>query len=245
MKRTKRYILLNPGLVEYGKAWALQRRLFFERSRDRIHDVLLLLQHPPVYTFGRRSIKEQPFLVEGFPLQVSIYHVDRGGGATFHGPGQIVGYPILKLNSYTTDYHSYLRMLEEVMIRTLKDFHINSGRRAGYTGVWTDSGKIGSIGIRIVKGVTMHGFSLNVNNDLSFFEWIIPCNLKDVKITSMLEIIKQEPCLDRVNERLVYHFEDVFAVRKIDIHIEMKLSAISISHTTLDFPLIQPPCLQL
>ena len=143
--------LLKPGLVEYGRAWELQKELFSERSQNKIIDTLLILQHPPTYTFGRRSLKhvipaqagiqnagsglDSHFRGNDGGSLFAIYQVKRGGGATYHGPGQIVAYPILGLKTYTTDFHTYLRMLEEVMIKTLTDFRIKSYRRPGFTGV--------------------------------------------------------------------------------------------------------------
>ena len=212
---------MRPGLVEYGKAWDIQREIFFARSNDEIEDTLILLQHPPAYTFGRSSEIEQPILKEPNRTEdvnnASIYFVDRGGGAAYHGPGQIVCYPILCLRPYTADYHTYLRMLEDVIIKTLKDFQIDSHKLKDLTGVWVDNKKIGCIGVRIIKGFTMHGFSLNVTNDLSPYEKIIPCNIKDLKITSMKEIlgpekIGQEQDISTVEERLIMNFSEVFNI---------------------------------
>ncbi|MBI4007113.1 MAG: lipoyl(octanoyl) transferase LipB, partial [Planctomycetes bacterium] len=161
----KRCRVLNLDTVEYGKAWQLQRNLFSARSSGKIDDVLVLTQHPPTYTIGRRGdtsqllISKEELTRRGY----SIYEVDRGGAITYHGPGQIVGYPILGMKSYTDDYYEYLRMLEEVMIRTLNELGIHAGRRAGFTGVWVNvenppsvgrGEKIGSIGVRIVMGYT-------------------------------------------------------------------------------------------
>lgn len=199
-------------MVEYGKAWEIQKDLFHARSRNEIIDTLMLLQHPPTYTFGRRSQQGQP-LLEGKDLSsVPLYHVDRGGGATYHGPGQLVGYPILGLKTYTSDYHIYLRMLEDVMIRTLADFDIDSEGLKGYTGVWVKGEKIGSIGVRIIRGFTMHGFALNVNNDLTPFDKIVPCNIMGVKMTSMAEIFGMPVNIQEVEENLTDYFAKVFDV---------------------------------
>ncbi|MBI5406714.1 MAG: lipoyl(octanoyl) transferase LipB [Nitrospirae bacterium] len=142
-----------------------------------------------------------------------IYWVDRGGGATYHGPGQIVGYPIIGLKDYTTDLHAYLRMLEEVMMGTLKGFQIESQRLKGYTGVWVEGEKIGSIGVRVIRGVTMHGFSLNVNNDLAPFDKIVPCNIRGVRMTSMSRILRSELIMSEVEEGVTDHFARVFDVK--------------------------------
>ena len=217
--------------MEYGKAWEIQREFFHKRSQSEIIDTLLILQHPPTYTFGRRTICH-PELVSGslmMPAEeilkqvqndsghdqvcAAIFHVDRGGGATYHGPGQLVGYPIIELKSYTTDFHTYLRMLEDVMIRTLADFYIKSQRRSGYTGVWVNGEKIASIGVRIVRGFTMHGFSLNVNNDLAPFDKIIPCNINGVKMTSISKISGTTLNIREVEESLISNFARGFNVK--------------------------------
>ncbi len=213
MRRCK---LLRPGLVEYGKAWDIQREIFSARSNDKTDDTLIILQHPPTYTFGRTSKAEQPLLKENDP-NAAVYFTDRGGGATYHGPGQIVVYPIIGIKSYTSDYHTYLRMLEDVMIKTLADFRINSQRKKGFTGVWVDEKKIGCIGVRIIRDFTMHGFSLNVNNDLAPFDNIIPCDIKGVKMISMKEILGteipgSELNISAVEERLLTNFSEVFEV---------------------------------
>ncbi|MGR3310272.1 MAG: lipoyl(octanoyl) transferase LipB [Candidatus Brocadiales bacterium] len=237
-------LLLNLGTVEYGKAWQLQRNLFSARVSSKIDDVLVLVQHPPTYTIGRRGdanqllIPEEELIRQGY----SVYKVDRGGAITYHCPGQIVGYPILNIKSYTEGYYDYLRMLEEVMIRTLKELGIYAGRRTEFTGVWVNSDmnaeygmrneehlrsphstlrnphairnpqKIGSVGVRIVMGYTMHGFSLNVNNDLSPFSMIIPCNIQDVKMTSICQILGTPVPYKKVEDNIVRQFGNVFGV---------------------------------
>ena len=217
MKRLERCHLLSLGLVEYGKAWGMQKDLFQARSRNEIIDTLILLQHPPTYTFGRRSqpgqqVLEKQVLEKKDSTETAIYWVDRGGGATYHGPGQIVGYPIIGLKSYTSDFHTYLRMLEDVMIGTLAEFNITSQRLKGYTGVWGDGEKIGSIGVRIIKGVTMHGFSLNINNDLAPFDKIVPCNIQGVEMTSMSKIVGTTLNISEVEKSLIDNFSIVFDV---------------------------------
>ena len=207
----RRCQVLNLGLVEYGKTWEIQKDLFHARSLDRVVDTLLLLQHPLTYTFGRRTLSNLIPPESPWPAP-AIYQVDRGGGATCHGPGQIVGYPIIGLKDYTTDLHAYLRMLEEVMMGALKDFRIDSHRLKGYTGVWVEGEKIGSIGVRIIRGVTMHGFSLNVNNDLAPFDKIVPCNIRGVRMTSMSRILRTELIMSEVEEGVTDHFARVFDV---------------------------------
>lgn len=208
----KRCLLHRLGLVEYGKAWNIQRDLFSERLSNKIDDTLIILQHPPTYTFGRSGKINQSGLNEIGFNGYDIYFTDRGGGATYHGYGQLVGYPIIGIKSYTSDFHEYLRMLEEVMIKTLTDFDIDSVRIKGLTGVWVNEKKIGCIGVRIIRNVTMHGFSLNVNNDLLPFERIVPCGIKGVKMTSMAEILGSELIFAYVEEVLIKKFSEVFNV---------------------------------
>ncbi len=190
----------------------MQRRLFHERSAGIVPDTLIILQHHPAYTLGRRSLPFQPAPDDEVCNGIPVYRVDRGGGATYHGPGQVVAYPVLGLRSYTPDYYSYLRMLEEVIILTLSDFSIVSERLSGFTGVWAGGRKIASIGVRIVRGITMHGFSLNVNNDLTPFRNIIPCNIHAVQMTSMTEISGLELIMPEVEKCLVNNFARVFGV---------------------------------
>lgn len=214
--------LLNPGLVEYGSAWDLQKRLFDERCNNKIPDTLIILQHPPTYTFGRRSLKDQPAFDENSSSDVSSYRVDRGGGATYHGPGQVIAYPVFRLRSYTEDYYTYLRMLEEVTMDTLRDFGISAERVKDYTGVWVNGKKIGSIGVRIIRGITMHGLSLNVNNDLTPFKRIIPCNIHGVEMTSMSEISSCTFSMQEVEMGLVNNFAKVF---DLDIGNDVKYTS--------------------
>lgn len=220
----KKCLLLNPGLVEYGSAWDLQKRLFHERSIGMVSDTLILLQHPPTYTLGRRSLPVQPVLDDNCGNGIPIYRVDRGGGATYHGPGQVVAYPILGLRSYTLDYYNYLRLLEDVIIHTLSDFNITSDRVDGFTGVWVDGKKVGSIGIRIIRGITMHGLSLNVNNDLTPFRKIIPCNIHGVEMTSMTQISGNTLNIKEVEMSLVNNFSKVFDIEVSQIHVDNEYS---------------------
>ena len=217
----RKCLLLQLDMVEYGEAWEFQKALLEARISDKIEDCLILLQHPPTFTFGRRY-KESSLISNkeyyersGF----SVYKTDRGGLSTYHGPGQIVGYPVLKMSTYTKDYYQYLRMLEDVMIRTLLDFGIKAGRNEGYTGVWVDKAKIGFIGVRIALGYTMHGFSLNVNNDLSPFNYITPCGIPAVRITSMQELLDERINIEEVYNKLVNHYSNVFLAQMIPIEM--------------------------
>lgn len=218
----RRGLLLQLDTVEYGDAWEFQKTLFEARIADRIEDCFILLQHPPTFTFGRRY--KEPNLVsnkeyyerKGF----AVYKTDRGGLATYHGPGQVVGYPVIKMSGSTRDYYQYLRMLEEVMIRALSDFGIEAGRNVGYTGVWVKEAKIGFIGVRIALGYAMHGFSLNVNNDLLPFNFITPCGIQGVRVTSIQKLLNKNININEVYDKLANHFSDVFHIQLIPV--EMK-----------------------
>lgn len=215
MKR--KCLFLQLDTVEYGEAWELQKSLLDARISGKVADCLLLLQHPPTFTYGRRY-KEDNLIANkeyyegnGF----AIYKTNRGGLATYHGPGQIVGYPIIKISAYTKDYYQYLRMLEEVMIRTLIDFGIVAERNEGYTGVWVNNAKIGFIGVRMVFGYAMHGFSLNVNNDLSPFHYITPCGIQGVRITSAEEVLNTNVDIKKFYDTLANRYSDVFQIQMI------------------------------
>ncbi len=227
-------LLLKLDLVEYGKAWEFQKRLFNLRRSNQIEDVLIILQHPPTYTLGRRNKKTNHFLTDENQLRnmgYFIYRTDRGGAATYHGPGQIVCYPIIGMKSYTEDYYHYLRMLEEVMIKTLRDYKIKSRRDERYTGVWVEKEKIGFVGVRIVGGTTMHGFSLNVNNDFSPFKMIVPCGIQDVMITSISKLLKTNVDTKETTTLIIRNFADVFGVEMQTISLEEILEEIGANET--------------
>jgi lipoate-protein ligase B len=175
------------GVVPYGEALELQRALAEDRIAGRIPDTLLLLEHPPVITLGRGWKKSSlPLDAEALRRRgIEVFEIERGGDVTYHGPGQLVGYPIIGLQQHTPDLHWYLRQLEAVLIAALADFGIPAQRSTGYTGVWTGGRKIASIGIHVKQWVTWHGFALNVTTDLSPFSLIVPCGIPDVVMTSV------------------------------------------------------------
>ena len=174
------------GRVDYPAAWAWQKELYLARLEDERLDSLMLLEHPPTYTLGRRA--DENDLVYGEAEMagqgIGLYNVDRGGRATYHGPGQLVGYPILKLGE-RYDVVRYLRNLEEVVIRTAADLGVDATRDPEHTGVWVGNNKIGAIGVKITRGITMHGFAFNVTTDLSMFNGIVPCGIQDRWVTSV------------------------------------------------------------
>jgi lipoate-protein ligase B len=167
------------GLVPYAEAWALQDELHAQRIAGEIGDTLLLLEHPHVYTIGRRGTHDDVLRPD-----VDVVETDRGGQVTYHGPGQLVGYPIIDLGP-AADLVGYVRRLEDVMIASLRRFGIEAVRDEGNTGVWVGNAKIGAIGVRVTRNVTKHGFALNVSTDLSYFTGIIPCGITDKGVTSM------------------------------------------------------------
>jgi len=176
-------LVAELGAVEYGEAVALQHELHARRRAGSLEDVLLLLEHPPVYTCGRRSEPgELPMGEAWYRSQgIDVVTTDRGGRVTYHGPGQLVGYPIMQI----VDVVDYLRRMERAIVAALSDFGVSASAREGLTGVWVQDRKVGSIGVHVSRGVTTHGFAVNVINDLQPFEWIVPCGLEGVRMTSV------------------------------------------------------------
>jgi lipoate-protein ligase B len=200
------------GMVEYGAAYQLQKKLHQQRVEGEVEDTLLLLEHPPTITVGKAGSINN-ILVPRETLSkmgISLYFVDRGGDVTYHGPGQLVGYTILDLSSRGGDLKRYVRDLEEVLIRTLEDFSLKAGRDPQHVGVWIDQKKIASIGLSIREWVTMHGFALNVSTDLECFSLIHPCGFKDRKTASLQELLSSCPSLEQVTESLLQHFYEIF-----------------------------------
>ncbi len=199
------------GRVEYPSAWAWQRELFCARLDDERADSLMLLEHPPTYTLGRRGLEED--VVYSEPERavkgIGLYHVDRGGRATYHGPGQLVGYPILKLGE-RYDVLNYLRALEEVVIRTAADVGVEAHRDDEHTGVWVGPNKIGAIGVKITRGITMHGFAFNVTTDLGMFGGIVPCGIQDRGVTSVLNETGAEHEVKDVASLAANHVAEIF-----------------------------------
>jgi lipoyl(octanoyl) transferase len=203
------------GLVPYEAAFEAQRRLAAARQADEIPDLLLLLEHPPVYTRGRRSKPEElPMGEDWYRAQgIEICDSDRGGAVTYHGPGQLVGYPIVSLKPYGDDVHGFVRRMERVVIETLGESGIDAETIEGLTGVWSSGRKIGSIGIHISRGVTTHGLAINVNNDLQPFEWIVPCGIEGVRMTSVARELGAEQDMARFADRLGARFAAIYERR--------------------------------
>ena len=202
-----RLAIAKLGLIEYERAHALQQALVAARMHDEIDDTLLLLEHPPVYTLGRGA--NEKFIIARRP-EVPVVRVSRGGQVTFHGPGQLVAYPILKLAGAERDVGGYLRKLESVMIVALERCGLAAERRDKLTGVWVGPRKIGSIGVGIRRWVTYHGLALNVNTDLSHFDAIVPCGIADCQMTSIAQLGRIEIQVEKFAETLADSFREVF-----------------------------------
>ncbi|MBK9541775.1 MAG: lipoyl(octanoyl) transferase LipB [Bacteroidetes bacterium] len=221
------------GLIDYKEAWEYQEKLFQElierklknralpvEEQEQQHHYLLFCEHPHVYTLGRSGLESNLLLdEEGLKsIDAVFYKNNRGGDITYHGPGQIVGYPILDLDLFFTDIHKYLRFLEEAIILTLKDYNISAGRFPGYTGVWLDpedekkARKICAIGVRTSRWVTMHGFAFNVNSNLSYFGNIIPCGIEDKAVTSLEKELGAKQNISEVKAKVKEHLGSLFGM---------------------------------
>jgi lipoate-protein ligase B len=203
---TEGCVLLDLGLREYEEVWDLQRSLVARRLGDRIPDILILVEHPPVYTVGRRGTANG---LEG--LGLPVYEVERGGDVTYHGPGQLVGYPIMALSRGKLDVKRYVSDLEEILRRTVADFGI-SGNEGPHSGLWVGDRKLASIGIAVKHFVTYHGFALNVHPDMEAFRRIRPCGLEGTRMTSIENLLGCRVPMEAVKDSLLRHFSDVFKV---------------------------------
>jgi len=205
------------GLIGYAEAWTLQKRVVAARKAGAIEDVLLLCEHPHVITQGRSGKRENLLASEHVLKQkgVEFHATDRGGDITYHGPGQIVGYPILNLGAIRRDVVWYVRMLEEAMIRATAEFGITAERVGGKTGIWVGSGaqeKLGAIGVHISRWVTSHGFAYNVSTDLRYFDLIVPCGIADRKATSLEQLLGRRVEIKEVAPRIANHLGEVFGL---------------------------------
>lgn len=219
MKNTRCCILENKGLVPYIEAWNYQRSLVRERIVEpNLNDVLILLEHPPVYTLGTGSSLD--FLkFDPHQSDWELHRIERGGEVTYHCPGQLVGYAILNLRYYQQDLHWYLRQLEEVIIRTIANYGLKANRVSGLTGVWLEGKKVAAIGIKVSRWITMHGFALNVCPDLSGFERIVPCGIADKPVASLTEFIPNIT-VKQIRIEIAEAFASVFQVELINYNHE-------------------------
>lgn len=195
------------GLVDYDEGLRIQGEHWERRRAGLIPDTLLLCEHPPVYTLGTNATPDEVLDAK----RAQVVQTDRGGEVTYHGPGQVVGYVIADLEHRGRDLHRFCRDLEEIMLRVLADFGLAGRRVDGLTGVWIGDDKIGALGVRVRRWVTTHGFALNVDCDLSYFEGIVPCGIRDRGVTSMAQALGRAVDLDAVKESCGSHFEKVFA----------------------------------
>ena len=234
MIKNKKVKITELGFLPYSEAWDIQEEYFsntiaIKRQNRQLdssiltENHLLLVEHPPVFTIGKSGkidhllLKEEVLKSKG----IAFFKTNRGGDITFHGPGQLVGYPILDLDNFFTDIHKYLRYLEEIIIKTLSDFGLNSARSDGETGVWLDLGtpfarKICAMGVRASRWVTMHGFALNINTDLSYFDYIVPCGIQGKGVTSIAKELKREVDPSLVKAAVLKNFSEVFEVEIIN-----------------------------
>jgi lipoyl(octanoyl) transferase len=203
----------RPGIVPYGEGLQLQKRLVEQRRAGEVPDTLLLLEHPHVITLGTSAHRDNILIddAEGRLLGIDVFDTGRGGDVTYHGPGQLVGYPILDLKPDRCDLHRYVRDLEEVLIRALATFGITAGRKEGLTGAWVGDEKIAAIGVRVSSGwITSHGFALNVSTDLSYFGSIVPCGITQYGVTSMARMLAEAPPMAEVEAAVLDAFGKVF-----------------------------------
>jgi lipoyl(octanoyl) transferase len=200
------------GRVPYAEGVALQERVRAARQADEAPDALLLLEHPPVYTKGRRTeAADLPMGEDWYRMQgIEVAETDRGGRVTYHGPGQLVGYPIMQVH----DVLDYVRTMERALIRALADEGIEAQVRDGLTGVWVDDRKIGSIGVHVSRGVTTHGFAINVDCDLQPFEWIVPCGIDGVRMTSVYVEARRTGAMPCFRKRVAWRFAQAFGLRQ-------------------------------
>jgi lipoyl(octanoyl) transferase len=236
LKQNKEVQFKDLGLIDYQQAWDYQEKVFAgivetkvqnrpkpEEEQLQTENFLLFCQHPHVYTLGKSGKKEHLLLneTELEAKEASFYPVNRGGDITYHGPGQLVGYPILDLENFFTDIHKYMRFLEEGIIKTLADFGISAGRINGLTGVWLDHEtlqnprKICAMGVKASRWVTMHGFALNVSPDISYFGNIVPCGIDDKAVTSMALELANPPSIEEVAEVLKKHLAEIFEMELV------------------------------
>ncbi|HIB96787.1 MAG TPA: lipoyl(octanoyl) transferase LipB [Candidatus Marinimicrobia bacterium] len=206
--------VVRLGRRKYDEVWEKQKELVNQRRFGTVSDTLILVEHDPVYTLGKNS--NENHLLQTRDRHVPVYQIERGGDVTFHGPGQLVGYPILDLHHHRLSVSWYMRTLEKVLIQTLGQFGIEARCREGLTGVWVREEKIAALGVRLSRWISMHGFALNVNTDLKFFDGIIPCGIFEYDVTSMSQILGEEVSLVEVEETLITIFRLLFSFQECE-----------------------------
>jgi lipoate-protein ligase B len=206
--QTDQILVQNIGRKSYKAVWDLQKEMQQQRINGNIEDTLILVEHDPVYTLGKNANEDH--LLQSRDESIDVFNIERGGDITFHGPGQLVVYPILDLSNYKKSVSWYMRTLEQVLIDTLIEFKITAQQNDGLTGVWVGDEKIAALGVRISRWVTMHGFALNVNPDLSFYDGIIPCGIFDHGVTSMEQLLGETQNNDNVKNMVIEKFNKYF-----------------------------------
>ena len=200
--------ILDLGVRSYKKVWDLQKELVKKRQNGQINDTLILVEHEPVYTLGKNA--DENHILQHTPRNVKTYQIERGGDVTFHGPGQLVGYPIMDLHNYNKSISCYMRSLEQLIIDTLAEFRVTAERKDGLTGVWVGDEKIAALGVRVTRWITMHGFALNVSPDLTYYSGIIPCGIFEYGVTSMAKQLTDQVAVDSVKQVLIEKFMNQF-----------------------------------
>ena len=200
--------ILDLGLSPFKEVWDLQKELVKKRQNGQIKDTLILAEHEPVYTLGKNA--NENHILQNSPRDVKTYQIERGGDVTFHGPGQLVGYPIMDLHNYNKSISCYMRSLEQLIIDTLAEFRVTAERKDGLTGVWVGDEKIAALGVRVTRWITMHGFALNVSPDLTYYSGIIPCGIFECGVTSMAKQLTDKVAVDSVKQVLIEKFMNQF-----------------------------------
>jgi len=209
---SKKLIYSDLGLIDYAKAWNLQKEVFDKRVSGNTDDTFFMLEHPNTYTLGKTADKNNLISNKDYLEKegISVFEIDRGGDITYHGPGQIVGYPIIDLKNWKQDTHLYLRNIEETIIKVCNYYGLNAGRKEKYTGVWIGERKICAIGVKISRWVTMHGFAFNINTNLNLFNGIIPCGIKDKEVTSLERELGKRFDINEVKDKILEVFINQF-----------------------------------
>ncbi len=230
----KKLIYCNLDTVDYKEAWDLQKSIFELRYQQKVDDVFLLLEHPHTYTLGKTADEKNLVGNEEYlnKNKISVYDIDRGGDITYHGPGQIVGYPIIDLNNWGKDTHKYLRALEEIIIRTCADYGLAATRVPKYTDVWIEDRKIAAIGIKVTRWITMHGFALNVNTELSLYNGIIPCGITNKEVTSLQKELNTEIDIQEVKSKILNHTVTIFGYNDIETQLVENLLSKDVINTS-------------
>ncbi len=205
---SKFYFLLLGGDRDYHDIWNLQKKIHKLLCEKQLPNTVLLLEHKPVYTLGKNA--DSNHLLDTYPKGTDIVNIDRGGDLTFHGPGQLVGYPIINLNEFNKSISWYMRSLEQTIINTLTHFKLLASRKDGMTGVWVEDEKVCAMGVRIAKWTTMHGFALNLSPQMKYFDGIIPCGIFEYGVSSLSELIENPPSMQELTEIVIRKFINIF-----------------------------------